>query len=181
MEARIGFAAGSKGRGVGRRVCTGYPEVSSLVLRSLGSLGSVSTEDTAVVSPEVRVPLGLSGTVPTVDSAGESVGDDGDEELESRQKDSLLVVGEVGVDSTGFGRTRTTLAPVQASLRAVKQASPVFHSISARASLLRFALRASSVALTVDPTASGVSKRYAKGETGSSSDISESHSVRGRK
>lgn len=83
-----------------------------------------------------------------------------------------------------MGFTRTVFAPVQASRRASKHASPGFHFVSSRTALLRRVRFVSMESRTTAPTASGVSNRKgdAEGGWGSSlSERSEVQSARGRK
>ena len=120
-----------------------------------------------------------------------SVGDDesglvGGEDL----KNSLLGDREdrPEVGDTGFFFRRTVLAPVQALRRASKHARPSFHVASSRAALLRFSFFDRTSARMVSPTVSGLSKRKWQMDAApssssllSSSEISDSHSRRGRK
>ena len=135
MEARIGFAGGSRGGGIGRSVSTGYNEESACT-GGASSLESASEEDepTAVESPESCVVVGDSADM------GGADWDVGDVEWDSRQNERRRdegVVGEAGCCDLGFGLgfTRAVLAHVHASRRALKQASPGFHDASSRMSL----------------------------------------------
>lgn len=97
--------------------------------------------------------------------------------------DIVVVVGDTGL--IGLGLTRTVLAPVQASRRASKQASPGFQEASSLTARLLLARLASSELLTAGPTASGLSKRkgeevLAEAGSVSLSERSEVHSARGR-
>lgn len=148
-----------------------------------------------IVSPETCVPVGLLGMATPLRSGSGA-------ELESRNHESRFddgadagggfggggeVVAAGGAGDSGFIRTRSVLAPVQASRRAVKQASPSFQWLSSRTAFRRFALRSSSLASTEVATVSGLLNRYAENEVvffvvgASSSERSDSHSARGRK
>lgn len=76
------------------------------------------------------------------------------------QKRRRAEEGETGL--AGFGFNRTVFAPVQASRRASKHASPGFHFVSSRTALRRHARLFSMELWTAAPTASGLSNR--KGE-----------------
>lgn len=136
MEARIGFAGGSRGGGMGRSVSTGYSE-GLVCAGGASSFESASEEDepTAVESPESWVVVGESADM------GGADGDVGDVEWDRRQNERRRddgVVGEAGCCDDlglGLGFTRAVLAHVQASRRALKQASPEFHDASSRISL----------------------------------------------
>ena len=162
MEARIGLAGGRIGGGVGKRVSirTPLPLPDLLLDLDFKSPSEVEECDTAIdVSADARVVAGLMGEPPAAGSESGVVG----AELDSLNQESrfeAVGVADCGGGVGGFAeRTRTVLAPVQASLRALKQASPVFHSISSRTALRRFALRSSSLACSAAPTESGLENR----------------------